>query len=399
MRKKREEKNKNGNEQTQTNARTQATVPKEAPVHSSEQGLSSEDISSIRELRQEGSTYKEIADELGISKSTAHKYSKNVKPSETTNSNRGSEESNVFPSTNPNKGQVSLADADALERIRLLMGKPKSQIVASYEQLLRQAVQKGSLSPYENLGSSPLQNTLPSILASQLAGARDASYLRALGLEPRDLFGLDRNKRNNGSSDTSGMLKEMRDYALTMGLLEKIGVSKEDPLMLSLKTEMKSLSDKYEKLRDNQHESEIKNLEQKIEEVRHEKNEVEKVKELLKDSDPALQAYVRQKLGLKKEESIIDSLQKLGINAKEVWGWVQEFMGRVRAPTQMQPPPTPPGFPVTSAPTESPDEQQIAKRALGFDQQGPPTESDLPPETEKRGKKREPESWRHGTFE
>jgi hypothetical protein len=112
----------------------------------------------------------------------------------------------------------------------------------------------------------------------------------------------------------------------------------------------------------------------------------------LSEKDPAIKAYVYKKLGIKEKgepltpEKLGDYIKQIKVPLGDILAGAANIVrGRAQ---QAQPAPTPPpGYPVTTAPTESEEEAKIAAKALGFDKQeppqpqgNPPTKSDLPPD-------------------
>jgi len=124
----------------------------------------------------------------------------------------------------------------------------------------------------------------------------------------------------------------------------------------------------------------------------------------LSEHDPAIKAYVYKKLGIKEKGEPL-SPEKLGDYIKQIKvplgdilaGAAQILRGRAEQVQQPPPPQTPPGIPVTEAPTESPEEAAIAAKALGFGEEqppppkpkgNPPTKSDLPKDKPENGGKK-----------
>lgn len=347
--------------QAGTNAETPAAVPKgetRSPQHV--RAFDPDLIEIVRSRREQGESFGVIADDMGISKSTAFRYAQNIEPLVTAAVERDSKETSVstahksnVPANAQSPSGVFFSQG-ALANVRKMLTPRQLGIFESQVGVSSQRQEARISNPYQNPGGSPLRQMIPNLLASRLQGAQDSAYLQGLGIDPSNLFG--KAKQHDGSS-TSSMLKEMREFSLTISMMEKMGGStKNSPVLEQLKADQKRIMEKYEALKDAQHKTEIDTWKQKVENVRNEKNEIQKVKELLKDADPALSVYIRKKLGLEQKESIVDSLERLGVNAKDVWGWVKEFVEKIKGVTVAKGPPPPQSMP---------SEAEIAEKALG----------------------------------
>lgn len=350
-------------EKTQTNAETPLAVTEGSSRSSQTVRYRDTELTDvIRERRRQGESYGEIAEDLGISKSTAYRYAKDVKPPVITNVERNSQGASVFMPQKPNMDADAQVpggvyfDQQALQNIRKMLTPKQLGIFESQIGVSSQRQEMRTNSSCQNLGSSALRNTMSRAMAARLAGIEDAEYMRGFGIDPQQFFG---GANKNDGSSTSQLLKEMREYSLTLNLLQRTGSSANDPFIGQLKQELKTLEERYERVREGQHKAEIEHWKERVEQAKKERSDIEKIQKLL-ELDPDLKPYIMRKLGIKDEGGLVESLQKLGIDFKTVFAYAREFFDGLKGRIAPKAPPPP----QTMQMELSPSEAELAEKVL-----------------------------------
>lgn len=123
----------------------------------------------------------------------------------------------------------------------------------------------------------------------------------------------------------------------------------------------------------------------------------------LSDQDPAIKAYVYKKLGIKEKgepltpEKLGDYIKQIKVPLGDILGGIGDILFKRAQQVKQPPPPEATAPPPGVITTETPEEAEIASRALGFQQPAnppvnpepkppePPAESGLPPESGTEG--------------